>query len=250
MIAAHRHDNPQQPMASTPASASPGLLLLAAAAIVVAWQVPYGPQALYPLTLLATFAHEMGHGIAALLVGGDFDRLSLHANGSGLAEWRGEAGRFARAAIAAGGLLGPTVAGVGLLLLAGSTRQARVLLWVFAAGLVFCVAMWVRNPFGIVFLLAMAAALAAAGRWLKDSGAAFLLHVLAAVLCLSWFRDLDYMFSGTAVVGGVARPSDSAVIAQNLWLPFWFWGALVAVLSLGLLVLGLWIVHRRSRGWR
>jgi hypothetical protein len=224
------------------------LLLLAAAAIVVAWQVPYGPQALYPLTLLATFAHEMGHGLAALLVGGEFDRLSLHANGSGLAEWRGEGGRLARATVAAGGLLGPTIAGVALLLLAGSTRRSRVLLWVFAAALALCVAIWVRNPFGIVFLLATAAVLAAAGRWLGDSGAAFLLHLLAAVLCLSWFSDLDYMFSGTAVVAGVARPSDSAVIAEALWLPFWFWGGLVAALSLALLVLGLWIVGRRSRG--
>jgi len=235
-------------MPSMSASASPGLLLLAVAAIVVAWQVPYGPQVLYPLTLLATFAHEMGHGLAALLVGGNFDRLSLHANGSGLAEWRGDVGRVARAAVAAGGLLGPTVAGVALLLLAGSTRRARVLLWVFAAGLTLCVAMWVRNPFGIAFVLATAAALAVAGRWLGDSGAAFLLHLLAAVLCLSWFRDLDYMFSASAVVAGVARPSDSAVIAQALGLPFWFWGALVAALSLALLVSALWIVSRRSRG--
>ena len=235
-------------IASRAASASPGLMLLAVGAVVVVWQVPYGPQALYPLTLLATFAHEMGHGIAALLVGGEFDRLSLHADGSGLAEWRGNVGRFARATVAAGGLLGPTVVGVALLLLAGTTQRARWLLWVFAAVLVFCVAMWVRNLFGIAFVLATAAALAAAGRWLGDSGAAFLLHLLAAVLCLSWFRDLDYMFSGTAVVAGAERPSDSAVIAQALWLPFWFWGALIAALSLGLLVLGLWIVHRRSRG--
>jgi hypothetical protein len=234
-------------MAPTPASASPGLLLLAVGAIIVAWQVPYGPQALYPLTLLATFAHEMGHGLAALLFGGEFDRVSLHADGSGLAQWRGEVGPLARAAIAAGGLLGPSVAGVALLILAGSTRRARLLLWVFAAGLAFCVAMWVRNPFGIAFLLATAAVLVAAGLWLKDSGAAFLLHLLAAVLCLSWFRDLDYMFSAQAVIGGVARPSDSAVIAQALWLPFWFWGALVAALSLALLLLGLWIVDRRSR---
>jgi hypothetical protein len=232
---------------SRSAAASPGLLLLAAGVIVLAWQVPYGPQALYPLTLLATFAHEMGHGLAALLVGGEFDRLSLHADGSGLAEWRGEGGRLARATVAAGGLLGPTIAGVALLLLAGSTRRARVLLWVFAAALTLCVAIWVRNAFGIVFLLAAAAALAAAGRWLGDSGAAFLLHLLAAVLCLSWFRDLDYMFSGSAVVAGVARPSDSAVIAEALWLPFWFWGALVAALSLAFLVFGLWIVQRRSR---
>ena len=209
--------------------------------------MPYGPQALYPLTLLATFAHEMGHGLAALMVGADFDRLFLHADGSGLAEWRGEVGRLARAAVAAGGLLGPSVAGVALLLLAGSTRRSRLLLWAFAAGLAFCVAMWVRNPFGIAFLLATAAALAAAGRWLGDSGAAFLLHLLAALLCLSWFRDLDYMFSAQVVIAGVARPSDSAVIAQALWLPFWFWGALVAALSLALLLSGLWIVGRRSR---
>jgi hypothetical protein len=235
-----------------PRSASPGLLLLAAASgSSAACRCPYGgPQrALTPyLTLLATFAHEMGHGLAALLVGGDFDRLSLHADGSGLAEWRGDPGRLARAAIAAGGLLGPTVAGVALLLLAGSTRRSRLLLWVFAAGLAFCVAMWVRNPFGVVFLLATAVALAAAGRWLGEFGAAFLLHLLAAVLCLSWFRNLDYMFSASAVVAGVARPSDSAIIAQALWLPFWFWGALVATLSLALLVFGLWIVGRRSRG--
>jgi hypothetical protein len=235
-------------MASRAASDSPGMLLLAAAAIVVAWQLPYGPQALYPLTLLATFAHELGHGLAALLVGGNFDRLSLHADGSGLAEWRDEGGRLARAAVAAGGLLGPTVAGVALLLLAGSTRRARLLLWVFAASLAFCVAMWVRNPFGIVFLLATAVALVAAGRWLGDFGAAFLLHLLAAVLCLSWFRDLDYMFSARAVVAGVARPSDSAIIAEALWLPFWFWGTVVAALSIALLLAGLLIVRWRSRG--
>ena len=230
------------------ASDSPGLLVLAATAIVIGWQVPYGPQALYPLTLLATFAHEMGHGLTALLVGGEFDRLFLHVDGSGLAVWRGDGGRLARAAVAAGGLLGPTVAGVALLLLTGSTRRARVLLWIFAAALALSVAMWVRNPFGIAFLLAVAVALAAAGWWLRDFGASFLLHLLSAVLCLSWFRDLDYMFSSSALVGGVARPSDSAVIAEALWMPFWFWGALVAALSLALLALGLWIAKRRARG--
>jgi hypothetical protein len=114
-------------MAPTPASCWPGLLL-AAATIVVAWQPPYGPQALYPLSLLATFAHEIGHGMTTLLVGQHFDRLLLHADGSGPALWSGDPGRLARAAIAAGGLLGPSVAGIALLLLAGSPRRARTML--------------------------------------------------------------------------------------------------------------------------
>jgi hypothetical protein len=53
-----------------------------------------------------------------------------------------------------------------------------------------------------------------------------------AVLCLSWLQDLDYLFSARATVGGVQHASDTAMIAQALWLPYWFWGALIAVISL------------------
>ena len=233
-------------MTPTPSSDLFGLLL-AVATIIVVWQLPYGPQVLYPLSLLATFAHELGHGLAALLAGEEFEYLLLHADGSGLAAWRGDPGRLARAAIASGGLLGPSIAGVSLLLLARSPRRVRVLLVVLAAGLAFCVLMWVRNLFGIAFLLATAAVLAAGARWLGDVAASFGLRLLTAVLCLSWFRDLDYMFSARAVVAGVVHPSDSAVIADALWLPYWFWGALVGALSLALLLFGLWAVAPPKR---
>lgn len=234
-------------MTSTPLSGLSGLLL-AVVTVLVAWQLPYGPQALYPLSLLATFAHEMGHGLTAIVVGGEFDHLLLHADGSGLATWRGDPGRLARAAIAAGGLLGPSIAGVSLLVFARSPRVARMLLVVLAAGLALCVLAWVRNLFGMAFLLGMAATLAAAARWLGDAAAAFVLRLLTAVLCLSWFRDLGYMFSAQVVVAGTVHRSDSGVIADALWLPYWFWGALVAALSLALLVFGLWAVARPRRG--
>jgi hypothetical protein len=64
-------------------------------------------------------------------------------------------------------------------------------------------------------------------------------------LCLSWFTDLDYMFSSHAIVGGRSMPSDTAHIAQALWLPYWLWGALIAVFSLGLTALGIWFVSRK-----
>ncbi|MDP3650853.1 MAG: M50 family metallopeptidase [Rhodoferax sp.] len=65
------------------------------------------------------------------------------------------------------------------------------------------------------------------------------MHLIAATLCLSWFTDLDYMFSAQAIVNGVAQPSDSAVMAQALWLPYWFWGGVVAVFSLAVAALGI-----------
>ena len=64
-------------------------LILAGLATIIIWQVPYGHQILYPFTLLATYAHEMGHGLAAMLTGADFEQLVLFPNGSGFARYRG-----------------------------------------------------------------------------------------------------------------------------------------------------------------
>jgi hypothetical protein len=36
-------------------------------------------------------------------------------------------------------------------------------------------------------------------------------------------------------------PSDVAQIAEALWLPYWFWGGLLAVVSVAVLVGGLWL---------
>ncbi len=222
-------------------------LLLSAAAIGLLWQLPYGAQMLYPLTLLATFAHEMGHGLSALALGASFDQMLLHADGSGMAVWHGTPGRLATALIAAGGLVGPTLAGVSLLLVSRAPRFARAALVLVAALLLTVVALWVRNAFGIGFLLAWALCLGLAARLLSDAAAAFLLHLIALTLCLSWFTDLNYMFSRQAVVNGVVHLSDSEVIAQALWLPYWFWGACVAVFSLTLVLLGIGVVSRAAR---
>lgn len=217
---------------------SRSLLMLALAAIAAIWQLPYGQLALYPFSLLASYAHEMGHGLAALMVGARFDQLILNVDGSGLAHWRGNPGRLAAAWVAAGGLLGPTVAGVALLLLSRSPRHARLLLGACAVLIFLTVVLWARNPFGIVFLLGAAACLALSARWLPDLAAAFLLNFIAALLCLSWLRDLDYMFSNSAVLADGVHQSDTGLIANALFLPYWFWGAVVALISLALLIAG------------
>ena len=224
------------------------LLLLTTLAVVVIWQLPYGRQILYPLSLLATFAHEMGHGLSALLVGGNFEQLVLHSDGSGLAVWSGSPGRVGTALVAAGGLVGPSVAGVLMLLLSGSPRWSRGVLAVLSAFLVVCVLVWTRNVFGVAYLLGMAAAFGLAARFFSDSLASFLVHLLAVTLCLSWFSNLGYLFSSQAVVNGVSHPSDSAVIAQALWLPYWFWSGLIAALSLAGVLFGVWFSGRRVSG--
>ena len=215
------------------------LLILSTVAVVLLWQVPYGPQLLYPLTLLATYAHEMGHGLTALITGSEFDQMVLHADGSGMAVWHGNPGRVTTALIAAGGLVGPTFAGIGLLLVSSKPRYATKVLAALSALLFVSVVLWSRNAFGVAFLLAVTATLGMAAKLLPQNAASFLLHFIAATLCLSWFNHLGYLFSAEAVVNGVAMPSDSSVIAQALWLPYWFWGGVVALFSLAVAAWGI-----------
>ncbi len=214
--------------------------------IAVVWQFPYGRWILYPFSLLATTAHELGHGLTALLVGGEFNRFVLYADGSGAALWTGSGSRLQRALVAAGGLLGPSLAGSALIVVARSPRAARWALGSLATALLIVVFVWARNLFGAFFLSAAALAFAAAARWLGDGGATFALRLTGALLCLSWLNDVDYLFSPQAEVGGVRHPSDTAQMADALWLPFWFWGSAIALLSLTVLSVGLWLAVRRS----
>ena len=144
--------------------------------------------------------------------------------------------------------MGPTLAGITLLLLSRAARMARTVLVVLACLVAMAVLAWVRNPFGVGFLLAMAALLVLAARALPDSAARFLLQSIAVTLCLSWFSDLDYMFSAHAVVNGALHASDSAIMADALWLPYWVWGAVVAFVSLCVAALGIAYASRAKPG--
>lgn len=61
----------------------------AAAIAVVLWNVPFLGILLFPLRLLTTFAHEAGHGLAAILTGGRFLGFEISLDGSGLATTAG-----------------------------------------------------------------------------------------------------------------------------------------------------------------
>ena len=118
-------------------------LIGAAVATVVLWQVPYGDYVLYPFSILATWFHEMGHGLAAILLGGDFRQLEIFPNGSGVATYtyRGRLflGPIGRAFIAAAGLLGPPIAGAILILASRSFKTASISLKILGGFLLFSV---------------------------------------------------------------------------------------------------------------
>lgn len=220
-------------------------MLLSGLITLVLWQFPEGRLALYPFTLLATYAHEMGHGLTAILLGGRFVSLEMAADGSGVARhWVGSNG--AQALVAAGGLVGPSVAGAVLLTVGRTAKWARPVLMVVGVLMAFSVVLWARGAFAPVFIGLMAAVLIAIARFGSPPVALLSLQFLSLQLCLSVFKDLDYMFSDRGYVGGQLMRSDSAVIADALFPPYWLWGAATAAFSFGVLAVGLRIALRPS----
>src|ERR1044071_463809 len=145
------------------------IVLIGSVAITLAMFLIPSPEhtwwLLAPFRWLHIYVHEFGHGIAALLVGGEFDKFEMWTY-SGVATIRGVTGSVASAFVCAGGLCGPAVVG-GLFLAAGrKPRLARIALAAFGAFMGLSLVLWTRTPFGWGF-----GAVVAAGSLLVALGA-------------------------------------------------------------------------------
>jgi hypothetical protein len=219
------------------------LSLLAAAGVVVALEhlVPFGRYALYPFTLLATWVHEMGHGVTALAVGGRFLALEIFADASGVATTAAAAGR-PTGLVCLGGLLAPPLVCAGVLLLARGPGRAALLLWALAAALIASLFLWVRSFVGVLAVPGLALVLVAAARFGSGRLRLLVAQLVAVVLGLDTLtRTLGYLFVARIEAGANAGlRSDVAGMADALGGPYWLWGALVAAAALALLAIGLW----------
>lgn len=204
----------------------------------------------WPLMLLSTLFHELGHGTAALLVGGGFEALRIYPDGSGVATTLSDGSRSMVAAIAAGGPLAPPLVALALFVAARKPGSARVALWVLCGVLALAVPLWLRNVFGIGFVTVLATLLVLVALRASARSAQAVVCFLAIQLCLSAFARADYLFTAQARTGLGTMPSDTAQIANVLWLPYWVWGGAIALLSLAVLAAGIVLFARALRAAR
>lgn len=228
------------------------LALLASVVVTfLLYLIPGGQWIIYPLLLLSTLVHELGHGVTAILVGGHFDRFEMWPDGSGVAYWAGADNRLELALVAAGGLVGPAIGAALGFLLGRNAKQARWALYALSLGLFLALLLVVRNFFGAAFVVFLLVLLLWVARSASEEMAQLILLFLSVQLALSVYSRSDYLFTPTAQTAEGAMPSDVGVIEQALWLPYWFWGGVCGLFSLAVVVYGLWVfwqppVRRRS----
>lgn len=213
------------------------LLLGIAIALVMLWQTTFGSLVLYPMTILATWFHEMGHGFAGMATGSKFDRLLIFPDGSGVARMltAGNESRLQVAVVAASGPMGPAMAGALLIIASRNTHSTRTSLWVLGAALILSTVIWVRSLTGWIILPGLGVAVLALAHCGTPPQQRLGIQVLGVQACISAWKQFGYLFSSGGSIGGQLHRSDTGAIADALLLPYWLWGIAISLAIAALL---------------
>jgi hypothetical protein len=180
-------------------------LIIACAILIVCLNFTEGRYILYPFKIFSTWVHEMGHGTAALLMGGRISRLKIFKDGSGLA-YTSVNNNFKRGVVASAGYVGTALTGCVLLLFRRTTLGPTIGTIGIGSCLVLSCALWVRNTWGLVTLLGEGVALLLLGWKLPAHLLDNLYSFLAATCCLNAFESIQDLFAvGSYFVGGTGR---------------------------------------------
>lgn len=230
------------------------LMALASMGIVfILWNVPQLDFILYPFRLFVTFVHEAGHGLAALLTGGQFHGFEVYSSGAGQALTSGGS----RAIILPAGYLGAAFFGAVLFYLVNRLPYPRAIARVLGVVVIvfsllfsrFISAAFVVSLAPVVGLMSGLVLFLVGSRAGRDVNI-LVLNLLAVLTALNAVLDLLYLIQNTSVMLGALRNDAAAFSAEftpglppAMWAIIW---AMIVVLMLGV---SIWysIVHPLRR---
>lgn len=221
-------------------------LFIALIASLVLWNLPFGGLVLYPFKLLATWLHEMSHGVVMMLSGAGFDYMEVYRDTSGLAYAKYGVGNPGNAAIAAAGYMGTPLFGALFLVVGQTPLGARISLSAIAAAMCVSALLFVSNTFGMVAVYIGAGACAAAA--IHGRVAVLLINFIAAQSCINAVLDIRVLFRSNLVVNGkIMGASDAHNMAEASFGSPWMWAAVWLLWSCALFFVALRMVYLRQR---
>ena len=188
--------------------------ILAMALVFIVWNIPQLNFALYPFRLFVTFIHEAGHGLAAMLTGGEFIRFEVGANGNGLATTRGGS----RAVILPAGYLGSSLFGASLFYVTNRVPYPRLIASLLGVGLVALSLLYgqtseIALTVGVAFGIALTLMGIVAHRYLT----VFILNLLAIMTALNAVLDLLFLTRNIGASVGGRVVNDAAAYAAEIY---------------------------------
>jgi hypothetical protein len=230
------------------------LIGLAALTALLIGAIPIVNLLNYPFRLLITIVHELGHGLAALLTGGEFHSFVITPNGSGLAY----TGGGWRLVVIPAGYLGVALFTALLIRVGRSHRWSRVALGVIGAAMIL-LSLFFGRPgqlsieaivysvltvmmgaiFGALFVkLALQA---------SPGGIIFFLHFIAIKAGFAAFSDIFAVIGLSTRLGQVPK-TDAHAMAEVTHIPAFFWGVVWVVMAFVIISGAVWMTWFREDG--
>ena len=225
-------------------------LAIALLASLLLWNLPFGGLVLYPFKLLATWLHELSHGLVMTLTGPGFDYVVIYRDTSGLAYSQSSMAGWGLPFIAAAGYMGTPLWGAVLLRITPTPERARIVLAVLGVLLVISSFTVVAiddggDAFGPWAIGVMGAAFIAAAFLVPARIRRTLAHFVAAQACINALLDIRVLLRPSQIVGGsTAASSDATNMAASTfgttadW-AVWTWAGIWIAWSLAVLYLSL-----------
>jgi hypothetical protein len=228
---------------------------IALLASLLLWNLPFGGVLLYPFKLLATWLHEMTHGVMMILTGNGLKSVVIYRDTSGLAHAAGQAGPTALAFIAPAGYMGTSLWGAVLLVATHDAKSARNALLVLAGLLAITAILVIDTPnnetFGLWAVWGMATVIATMAIALPARWRIAVAHFIAAQSCVNAVLDIRVLFRPEQIVNGVPTESDAHTMARTTfgttdqW-ALWLWAGIWLAWSLGVLYVALRVSGSRA----
>ena len=206
-------------MSMPPAVRNLALPVIAAVVVLIFWNT----FLVYPLKIFVVFLHELSHGIAAVMTGGDIVKIELSPQQGGVCFTSGGIRFF----ILSAGYLGSLFWGALLLMLSAYTKADRGIVGFLGALTLIVTLLYVRSLFGFAYGITASAAMLLVALKLSGSVSEVLVKVLGVTSCLYAVWDIasDVLFRSVP-------SSDASQLASITFIPAVIWGILWVTIAL------------------
>lgn len=208
---------------------------LAFVIVLIIWRVPDISAIVFPFRYFVTTIHELGHGLAAILGGGQFIKYEVFSNGAGVATTAGGP----RWLVLPAGYVGTAMFGAALLYLTNRTRHTRAIAMALGAGFAILTVLFARNLTAFIAGLLTAVILTGLGWKVTTWVTTLVLNVLAMLTGLNAVLDLWGLLNSlnNGVVSRLGNvPNDAYHMATSVGiLPAAIWAFLWTGIAVALL---------------
>jgi len=176
--------------------------------------------------------------MAAIIAGGGISKLEIFPDSSGLA-YTYLPNSNGRAFVASAGYQGTALVGFLLLIFRRTKRGPRSGTMIIACTMILSCILWVRNTFGLVFILSMGLVFAGLALMLPSTHIRNLYTILAVTCSLNAIASIHDLFGSNYTVNGQQTETDAHTMADIKGGSYLMWAGLWLSLACVLTMMGI-----------